>query len=723
METSQHPEQVPADENQTNDLNAPETNAGTNEPTPENTVTEAADVQPEVVEMAQTGTSREPTDAPENLPEVEAVAEPVTETTPEPVEAVAHEPIRHEGPQTEPPIEEKQIVPAHESVAQPMPADEEHEELTEAMEEIGDGEYGANLEQHSREKLVGMLEELVKNEDVNDIKSRVALLKFAYINATKKEHTDKLQAAAASEEAEDFDTSDPLEERYKAAFNIYKANKARFNDDQEKQKLVNLEAKKKILEDLKNLVSSEETLKKTYDEFRALQEQWKAIGMVPKTEINGLWQNYHFLIEKFFDKVKINKELKDLDLRKNLERKMELCEKAEELLIETSITKAFKRLQELHDEWKDVGPVAQEKRDEIWERFKSATEKINDRRHEFFRNSQAEFEANFAAKTVLCEQAEQTAAGEYNSLKEWQDSTQKVNDLLKMWKSIGPAPSKVNNEVWNRFKGSLDQYFSAKKEFFGKIKDQHLHNYNLKLELCLQAESHKMSTDWRNSSRELIRLQDEWKKTGPVPRKHSEKIWKRFRSACDEFFNAKNEYFKNAHQSEAENLVKKRALIDKLVAFEFDENRQESLNKVKEIQREWMDTGHVPIKEKDAVQSDYRAAVNKVYEKLKVDAMEAGQMNYRSRFDNLKDQPDAVRIINRERTGLQSKIESLREEILLWENNIGFFANSKQANMLKKEFENKIERAKEELKSLESKMKFLRHAAQDQANPPADKQQ
>ena len=593
---------------------------------------------------------------------------------------------------------------------------DESESLDEMIEaEVAAAESVENDYAHmDREQLVALLEETVQNEDVNEIKSKVAQIKVAYLAISNKEHQEKYQDAAASEEAENFEVIDPLEERFKTAFGIYKHNKFRFTEDQEKIKVQNLEAKKKILDELKALINSEETLKKTYDEFKALQDTWKGIGMVPKTEAQGLWQNYHFLIEKFFDKVKINKELKDLDLRKNLERKIELCEKAEELVLEPSITQSFKRLQELHEEWKEVGPVAQDKREEVWDRFKTATEKINDRRHEFYKQIQGDLEANYAAKVLLCEKAEQLVASEFNSIKQWQDSTHQVNELLKMWKSVGQAPQKVNNEIWNRFKAQLDLYFSNKKEYFSKLKDQQLNNYNLKVELCLQAESHKLSTDWKNSSRELIKLQEEWKNIGPVPRKHSEKIWKRFRTACDEFFNTKNEYFKGLQASEGDNLQIKLDIISKLNAFEYSDNRQESLNKVKELQRQWMDTGHVPIKEKDRIQAEFKAAVNKIYDKLKVDSQEASQMSYRSRFENTKDQPDAGRIINRERNGLQFKIDSLKEEILLWENNIGFFARSKQANLLKAEFEAKIARAKEELASLEAKAKILRNVARDQ---------
>ena len=710
----------------------------------------AAEVVAETILESEPAGIEEPV-KPEEIsePEVEPVTEVVAETILEPEPAGIEEPAEPEGisePEVEP-IEEVQpeIAAVAEIAAEPEIATEavaveevvtqaevaepvaeatipetEHADETETMDEVIEAEVaaaesaGVDYAHMSREQLVELLEETVKSEDVNEIKSKVALIKVAYLALANKERQELYQNAAASEEAENFEVVDPLEDRFKVAFGIYKHNKFRFTEDQEKIKIQNLEAKTKILNELRTLINSEETLKKTYDEFKALQDLWKSIGMVPKAEAQGLWQNYHFLIEKFFDKVKINKELKDLDLRKNLERKMELCEKAEELVLESSISQSFKRLQELHEEWKEVGPVAQDKREEVWDRFKTATEKINDRRHDFYKKIQGDLDANLAAKELLCEKAEQLVATEFNSIKQWQDSTHQVNELLKMWKSVGQAPQKVNNEIWNRFKAQLDLYFSNKKEYFGKLKDQQLHNYNLKVELCLQAESHKLSTDWKNSSRELVKMQEEWKKIGPTPRKHSEKIWKRFRTACDEFFNTKNEYFKNMQASEGGNLQIKLDILSKVNNFEFNESRQESLSKIKELQREWMETGHVPIKEKDRIQAEFKAAVNKIYDKLKADSQEANQNNYRARYENVKDQPDAGRIINRERTGLQTKIDSLKEEILLWENNIGFFARSKQANLLKAEFEAKIANAKEELASLEAKSKILKNVAREQ---------
>jgi hypothetical protein len=760
MEPTKHPDQNPEEAPMLSQEENSQLEDTVNTVEESASLTEVAVAEPETEipaeVMAETILESEPAGIeepvkPEEIsePEVEPVTEVVAETILEPEPAGIEEPAEPEGisePEVEP-IEEVQpeIAAVAEIAAEPEIATEavaveevvtqaevaepvaeatipetEHADETETMDEVIEAEVaaaesaGVDYAHMSREQLVELLEETVKSEDVNEIKSKVALIKVAYLALANKERQELYQNAAASEEAENFEVVDPLEDRFKVAFGIYKHNKFRFTEDQEKIKIQNLEAKTKILNELRTLINSEETLKKTYDEFKALQDLWKSIGMVPKAEAQGLWQNYHFLIEKFFDKVKINKELKDLDLRKNLERKMELCEKAEELVLESSISQSFKRLQELHEEWKEVGPVAQDKREEVWDRFKTATEKINDRRHDFYKKIQGDLDANLAAKELLCEKAEQLVATEFNSIKQWQDSTHQVNELLKMWKSVGQAPQKVNNEIWNRFKAQLDLYFSNKKEYFGKLKDQQLHNYNLKVELCLQAESHKLSTDWKNSSRELVKMQEEWKKIGPTPRKHSEKIWKRFRTACDEFFNTKNEYFKNMQASEGGNLQIKLDILSKVNNFEFNESRQESLNRIKELQREWMETGHVPIKEKDRIQAEFKAAVNKIYDKLKADSQEANQNNYRARYENVKDQPDAGRIINRERSGLQTKIDSLKEEILLWENNIGFFARSKQANLLKAEFEAKIANAKEELASLEAKSKILKNVAREQ---------
>ncbi|MEI7897223.1 MAG: DUF349 domain-containing protein [bacterium] len=588
--------------------------------------------------------------------------------------------------------------------------DEHLDEVTEANVEHAIMESDVNFDAYTRAELIDLLEKAVADPDFNAVKTRIALIKFAFNKKKKDESLQKYEQV--SEEGvtkeELAPEQDELDVKFNELFAIYRTNKVRHSEEQEKIKQENLKKKFQILDGLRLLISSEETLKKTYDEFKVLQERWKEVGMVPRTEINNLWQNYHFLVEKFFEKVKLNKELKDLDLRKNMEAKIALCEKTEELLLETSVIKSFRKLQKYHEEWKDLGPVPTDKKDEIWERFKNATDKINDRRREHYSLIEDDQNKNLETKNALCEQCEIVAGLPNESIKEWQENTNKINDLLKIWKNIGPVPQKVNVEIWNRFKTSLDAFFAVKKEYFDKLKEQQMHNYNLKVELCMQAESLNSSTDWKTTTNELIRLQGEWKKIGPVPKKHSDKIWKRFRSACDAFFNAKQAYFSNVQASEGENLNKKLTLMTRLKENQFGADKSANLEILKNFQREWTEIGHVPMKEKDKLHHEFRALVNEHLDKLKISEVEMSTVSFQAKFDHLKNDPNARRIVGKEREFLAVKITKMKEEITLWENNIGFFAKSKSALVVKEEFESKINKAKSELKVLEAKMKILK---------------
>ncbi len=583
----------------------------------------------------------------------------------------------------------------------------EHDEVVtqNPVLEITDEE----IEEYTREQLVDLLDETVKITDISLIKKRVATIKVVFLKLNKIEREKKKEKyIAEGGNPEEYEhTSDNLEEKFKLLFDVYKQNKTRFNKEQEALKLKNLELKKQILEDLKTLNNSEETLKKTYDEFKILQEKWKEIGIVPQGEINNLWQSYHFLIEMFFDKVKINKELRDLDLKKNLESKIELCEKTEELLLEPSVLKSFKELQNYHEQWRKIGPVQMDVKEEIWERFKLATDKINERRRDYYANLHREQQQNHDAKIKLCEQAEELLEVELNSLKEWQDQTEKMNQMLEHWKTIGPAPKKHNDEIWKRFKVSLNEFFDAKKEFYGKLKEQQLNNYNKKLDLCLQAENLKESDDWKKTTIDLINLQKEWKTIGPVPKKYSEKIWKRFRAACDQFFSNKAEYFSNIHVHEEKNFVLKKELIQKIKDYKFGDDKKQNLEVFKTFQREWMEIGHVPIKEKEPLQVEYRKVINSHLESLKINQVEIKTLNYKSKIENLSESPSSRNFIYKERMFLTNKINKMKEDINLWENNMGFFAESKNANLLKIEFEKKIENARKDLDVMVAKLKVL----------------
>lgn len=573
-------------------------------------------------------------------------------------------------------------------------------------EEKSESEYDSL----SREELVIRLEKAVSIDDINIIKAEVALIKVTFLKKEKEEK--ELLLAEFLEKGgkkEDFTFSaDSMTDRFNIAFGVYKEKKAIFNEDIEKQKLENLALKLKILDDLKHLVESEDELKKTYDAFKILQAEWKEIGLVPKSEINNLWQNYNFLVEKFFDKVKINKELKDLDLKKNLEAKIELCEKTEELLLETSISKSFNQLQKYHEMWREMGPVPQDKKDEIWERFRNASDKINERRRQHYEKMRADQETNLAAKTSLCEKAEQIAELEISTVKDWHEQSSVLNEMLQAWKTIGAASKKENDEVWTRFRNAIDNFYDNKKEHFGKFKDEQTNNYNQKLNLCLQVEALKDSKDWKRTTDEIIRLQQEWKKIGQVPKKYSDKIWHRFRAACNHFFDAKAAYYDNISSEEEENMKLKKELIQQVKEYEFGTNNTENLQIIKNFQRKWMEIGYVPVKSKNEIQTEFRDAINEKFDKLKIGAVEKNTMGFKAKFENIAQSPGGDQAIYKEKTFITNKINTIKNDIKLWENNIGFFANSKKANVLKEEFLNKIEKAKEEVSVLEEKLKFLK---------------
>ena len=585
----------------------------------------------------------------------------------------------------------------------------ENIEMTTDDDENEEIEIEYDFSSLNKLQLIEILEETVQDTDVVKIKDKVASIKFNFLRICNEERDKEIeQFILDGGDKDNYEhIEDPLEIRFKTAFNIFRENKAKYNEALEEQKVKNLQLKNDILEKMKQLISSEDTLKKTYDEFRALQEEWKEIGQVPATEITNLRNNYYFLIDKFHDKVKIDRELRDLDYKKNLEAKIELCEKTEELLLEKSFTKAFKLLQKYHDEWKEIGPVPQEKKDEIWERFKNTTDKINQIRREHYSKIQDEQQANLDAKIAICEKIEELLSENINSINAWQKKSVEVNELFKVWKSVGPAQKKQNDEIWNRFKVSMDTFFTNKKDFFSKLKGQQIDNYNKKLQLCIEAEALAESKEWKKATDAIKKLQEEWKKIGPVPKRHSDKIWKRFRSACDIFFSNKSEHFSGVKGVEEENLRLKRELLERIKAYEITSNRNENMEAIKGFQREWIAIGFVPMKYKDSIQEDYRKSIDALFDKMRMTQNEISTAEYRNMVANIKDEPDSRDKVRKERNILTNKITKLREEIIVLENNIGFFSNSKQSEIMRAEYEKKINRAKNDVKVLEAKLKIL----------------
>lgn len=562
----------------------------------------------------------------------------------------------------------------------------------------------------SKEEVTQTLEDLVKNANVVEIKKQVSLLRSRFLQLLKEDKEQALQAFLANDgNREDFKYEpDEVAKRFDKAFGLYKEAKIRYNEELEKEKEKNLAKKQALLEELRSLIDSEEMLKQIYDRFKEIQETWKEIGPVPQANVSDLWQNYHFYVEQFFNKIKINRELKSLDMKKNLEKKVELCEKAEALILESSIVKSFKLLQEYHQEWKEIGAVEDDKREELWNRFKDASDKINQKRRDYYDEMEKQQESNYQQKLALCEQLDSILASNYLSgIKAATDAEEKVNNLFKTWRTLGPAPKAVHDEIWTRFRNGLNTFFDTKKEFLKKSKEEQVNNYNMKVNLCLQAEAIAIRNDWRKATRELLQLQEEWKKIGPVSRKQSEALWTRFRKACDDFFAAKADFYKDITQNVADNLAKKEELIQKVKDYQFVENHDANFEALKGFQREWTSIGYTPQNDRNRVWEEFRAAVNQRFEELRTLLSTENKEKFISHIAELKENEDGESLLKKERRALQTKIAKMMEDVALWENNLGFFAKSKNSEVLKVQFEEKIANTKKEIAALKEKLNLL----------------
>ncbi len=586
------------------------------------------------------------------------------------------------------------------------------ERKSEMVEEAEPGEATPDYSTMDREGLIEALEGLM-GEEMQAIKGRAAAIRnrFNELNREAQKTVYEAFLADGGNKDEYEAKNDGVAERFYALYDKYRERRQQFLAEQEEQKRRNLEAKQALIEELRTLVDAGgEQVRTALDKFNEIQERWKAIGEVPREQMNDLWQNYHFQIEQFFAKLKMNRELRDLDQKHNLEEKIKLCEKAEELIVEPSITKAFKGLQELRAQWKEIGPVPAEQNEEIWQRFCNAANQVDERRKEYYEQRKEELEHNLLAKQALIEKAEGLTAERPASVREWNELTASLDELLKVWKTIGPVPREVNEEIWTKFKGMIDRHYAEKKEHFATLKEEQETNYQKKVELCLKAEAIAQREDWKKATEELLQLQQEWKEVGAVSRKVSEKLWQRFRGACDQFFAKKGEFFKERRTSESENLAKKEAIIAELKAHQFGDNREENLTAIKDFQRRWAEVGFVPAAEKERLHKEFRSEIDHIFEQLKISAREAEETAYRERLKNVAG--DAKRFVSGERQELQEKIEKLRNDLNLWENNLGFLASSKQADLLKQEFEKKMQGARQQIALLQAKLRILKETEQ-----------
>jgi len=562
---------------------------------------------------------------------------------------------------------------------------------------------------YTKHELVETLGLIIENRPTAEIRDDIERIKVLFYKKLKLESEERkkkfLDEGGKLEEYRAW--VDPDDAKVKHLLEKYREKRTDYSKIQEAEKYENLKKKYDIIDKIKDLVNREESINKTFHDFRSLQNEWHSIGVVPQTALKDLWENYHHYVEIFYDYIKINKELRDLDLKKNLEIKVSLCEKAEQLLLEPNPVNAFRYLQDFHNQWREIGPVPQESKNEIWERFKEATSQINKRHHEYFEKQKDDQRTNLEAKIALCEEIEVINALEMKNFKEFDERAMKVVELQKLWRTIGFAPKKQNNKVYQRFRDACDAFFEKKRGFYSENKEIQMNNLQRKTDLCVQAEALQESTDWKATSDALIRLQKEWKEVGPVPRKQSERCWKRFRKACDHFFNRKTEFFAQLDTSYEDNLKAKLDIIQELEKFEPGGDVQAAFERLKELQRKWTDIGFVPFNMKDEITNKYRIALNKEFDKLKIGDDDKSILKYRTKLDSLKSNPKASRKVRNERDKFFTKIKQLEGDIVLWENNIGFFAKSKNADTMIKEVEEKIESAKKLIKTLEEKVKII----------------
>jgi hypothetical protein len=569
---------------------------------------------------------------------------------------------------------------------------------------------------YSKGELVNTLKLIIENRPPAEIRSDVDRIKILFYKKLKQESEDRknkfIEGGGKIEEYRVW--IDPSEAQAKHLLEKYKEKKSDFNKVQEAEKYENLRKKYEIIDKIKELVNREESINKTFHEFRSLQNEWHSIGIVPQNSLKDLWENYHHNVEIFYDYIKINKELRDLDLKKNLEAKVLLCEKAEELLLEPNPVNAFRFLQDFHNQWREIGPVPQESKNEIWERFKEATSQINKRHHEYFEKQKDDQRKNLEAKITLCQEVEAINQLEIKNFRDFDEKADKVVALQKMWRTIGFAPKKQNNKIYQRFRDACDAFFEKKRGFYADNKEMQQNNLQLKIDLCIQAEALQDSTDWKITSDALIKLQKDWKEIGPVPRKQSEKSWKRFRKACDHFFERKTDHFNELDTSYEDNLKAKIAVIEELENFEPGTDVQAAFDRLKDLQRKWTEIGFVPFNKKDEITNRYRNALNKEFDKLKIGDDDKSILKYKNKLDNLKANPKASRKIRNEREKFFTKIKQLESDIVLWENNIGFFAKSTNADTMIREVEEKIENAKKMIKMLEEKVKMIDQSGLDE---------
>ncbi|MCM1151519.1 MAG: DUF349 domain-containing protein [Alistipes sp.] len=588
-------------------------------------------------------------------------------------------------------------------------------ETAEEAEEEAAGEHagGEQFVGKDKEELIAAFARLIEERPVQAIRREVEAFKIAFYRLRRAEVEAARRAFVESGEPEEAFVApvDDAEVRFKELFREYRRRRDEFISAVEAEQENNLRIKSGIIEELKELVSSDETLNHTFNRFRELQSRWKETGLVPQAHVKDLWETYNLHVENFYNFIKINKELRDLDLKKNYEAKIALCEAAEALLLEPSPVEAFRRLQKLHDEWRETGPVANEFKETLWERFREASGRINRQHQEYFEALKAEQLKNLELKSELCAAAEELSARPATSRKEWNRASERLLEIQKTWKTIGFAPKKDNTHIYERFRTACDRFFETKRQFYAGLKGEMDRNLQLKQELCEAAEALMNSEEWKKTTDELIALQARWKEIGAVSRRHSDAVWKRFRAACDGFFERKSAHFASVDGEYEENLQRKLALLEEMAAADVEAGGFEV---IRDFQRRWGEIGFVPIRQKEAIRKRYKEVVDSLFAALRGSERDRSMNRFRERVSALKTAGGSR--LRSERERLAGKIRQLEQEAAQLENNIGFFARSKGAETLIADVRSKIERMREEIASTVEKIRLLDRQSQNENN-------
>ena len=608
------------------------------------------------------------------------------------------------------PAEEQPVEIKEEAIVEEAAAQTSDQPNAESVPETAPENTRTDFSNMGLKEIVDTFKELIDGENMQQLYKHAEALKAAFYKNLRKEkiasgvEQPAETPAAAPAEGQEADAEPQAEETETVSFNPfaeiergfkdlysqYKVKRAAFTQEIEKQKEENYQVKTALIDELKALVEASEDLKETFPKFRDIQARWRAAGPVPQAKMKDLYDTYQHFVEKFYDYVKINKEFRDLDFKKNLEAKERLCAKAEALADEEDAVGAFRTLQKLHEQWKELGPVSKEFRDSIWERFRAATSVINKKHQAYFESQKGSQKENFEAKTALCEKVEEIAKTEVTDSTQWNKLTKEIEAIQKEWKTIGFASKKENQKVYDRFRAACDEFFARKRDYYAGFKSQMQDNLARKIELCEKAEALKDNTDWKKTSEDFIELQRQWKEIGPVSRKKSDQVWKRFRAACDAFFDSRDKHAGGQNAEQAENLEKKRQLIDEIRAFAA-EGKEDAREALRAFQERWNAIGFVPFKEKTRIQDAYRKAISEVFGEFREGA---------GRFAG-----KAERAVRSERDRLVQKFMKKEQEIATWENNMGFFSQSKNAEALLEELNKKIDIARQELASLEEEIK------------------